>query len=100
MSQKHFFVCTNTRPPFAKPSCGPKNSPEILFKFRELIEQNGWIGKVRVNGTDCLGPCDMGPTVVVYPDGVWYGNVTVDDVEELLRSHLEDNKPVERLRIG
>jgi (2Fe-2S) ferredoxin len=47
----------------------------------------------------CLDQCEHGPTVVVYPDGVWYGRVTPDDVEEIIDSHIVNGKPVERLLI-
>ena len=51
-----------------------------------------------VTGTTCLGPCESGPTVVVYPEGVWYGEVTPDDVNELIEKHMVGGEPVERLQ--
>jgi len=42
----------------------------------------------------------MGPTLVVYPEGIWYGNVKVEDVEEIITGHLKGGKPVERLVIS
>jgi len=47
----------------------------------------------------CLDQCEHGPTVVVYPDAVWYGRVTANDVEEIIESHIVNGKPVERLML-
>ncbi len=93
----HFFICTNTRPPIANPSCGASNGHELFAKFREVIEKNGWQEKVAVNATSCLGPCEKGPVIVVYPASVWYENVKPDNAEEILRSHVIDRRVVERL---
>ena len=51
-----------------------------------------------VTKTGCMGRCSTGPTVVVYPDGVWYMKVQPEDVSEIIESHLKNGKPVERLR--
>ena len=47
----------------------------------------------------CLDACSQGPAVVVYPEGVWYGHVKVEDVPEIVESHLVRGQPVERLRL-
>jgi (2Fe-2S) ferredoxin len=52
-----------------------------------------------VNRSGCLNACGLGPTCVVYPDGVWYGNVQRADADEIFRSHLIEGVPVERLRL-
>ena len=54
---------------------------------------------VRVNKAGCLDQCARGVTCVVYPENVWYGGVTVDDVDEIVERHLEGGEPVERLVI-
>jgi len=46
-----------------------------------------------------LDACEYGATVVVYPDQVWYGGVTKNDVDEIIESHLINNIPVQRLII-
>jgi (2Fe-2S) ferredoxin len=58
---------------------------------------------VRIQSSGCLGPCEVGATIVVYgresePDGVWYKQVALDDVPELVSTQLKDGKPVTRLR--
>ena len=98
MFKRHFFVCMTQRPPFAKPSCGPKGSPQVLQALFEAIEARGLSREVAVTSSGCLGPCDSGPSVVVYPEGVWYKGVKPEDVPEIVESHAVGGKPVERLR--
>ena len=95
--RQHFFVCINQRPPFAKPSCGLRNSNQILTMLKEEVEQRGLQNDIKVTGSTCLGPCEHGPTIVVYPEGIWYQAVTPEDVTEIVESHMINNKPVERL---
>jgi len=54
---------------------------------------------VRANKSGCLEQCEVGPTVVVYPDAVWYGGVTPADVDEIIDSHIVGGQPVKRLVI-
>jgi len=65
----------------------------------EEIEDRDLSNDVMVTITGCFGICDKGPIVVIYPEGAWYGNVTVEDVPEIVESHLEGDKKVERLLI-
>ena len=96
--KRHFFVCTTNRPPFAKPSCAPRGSPAVLQAMFEELDAHGLLDDVALTGSQCLGPCDSGPTMVVYPEGVWYAGVKVEDVPEIVASHARDGRPVERLR--
>ena len=70
----HVVVCTNARPPgHPKPSCGGQGSAQLLMAFNMGLMQRGiQPGDVLVTGSSCLGPCEQGPTVVVYPEGTWY----------------------------
>ena len=52
---------------------------------------------VRINKSACLDQCEHGPTLVVYPDAIWYGFVKTDDIEEIVQSHLVGGVPVKRL---
>jgi len=47
----------------------------------------------------CLDQCELGPTVAVYPEGVFYGGVRPEDLDEIIESHIVKGQPVERLRI-
>ncbi len=81
------------------PSCGAKGSDQVAMKFQEELMKRGLDSKVLLSVTGCLGACELGPVVVVYPDGVWYGNVKPEDVPEIVEKHLIEGQPVERLRI-
>ncbi|NUO83126.1 (2Fe-2S) ferredoxin domain-containing protein [candidate division KSB1 bacterium] len=99
--EKHIFICTNQRPPDnPKGCCASKNSEAIAAKFKEELHKRGLKGKMRANKAGCLDMCELGPTVVVYPEGVWYKHVTLEDVEEIIDSHLMGGKVVERLRVA
>jgi (2Fe-2S) ferredoxin len=97
---KHVFICTNVRPPDnPKGCCAAKGAEEVRGAFKQKLHALGMKGRMRANAAGCLDQCEHGVTVVVYPDGVWYGGVTVGDVDEIIESHLLHGVPVERLRI-
>ena len=96
---KHAFVCLHERPADSpKGSCLPKGSGLLLKTLKAAAEARGLGETVRVNKSGCLENCEHGCSIVVYPEGVWYGHVTVDDVPELVE-HLAGGPPVERLRL-
>lgn len=98
--EKHIFVCTSSRPTGQqKGMCHTKEGVNIMMKFLEEIEDRDLGGAVFVSNTGCLGICEKGPIVVVYPENIWYGQVTADDVEEIMESHIEGGSPVTRLEI-
>ena len=55
------------------------------------------LGDVRINASGCLDRCELGPSVVVYPEGVWYTVRTPEDVDEVLKAHLIEGGRVRRL---
>lgn len=67
--------------------------------MKDELKGRGLLGKIRPNTSGCLDACEFGPSMVVYPDNIWYGGVTVDDVVEIVERHLVGGVPVERLRI-
>lgn len=96
----HVFVCENRRDPSdPRGSCGAKGSEAIRAALKDEIARRGLKKQVRANQAGCLDACADGPTVVVYPEGVWYGGVRVEDVPEIVESHLVNGVPVERLRM-
>jgi (2Fe-2S) ferredoxin len=96
----HIFVCENVRPDDdPKGCCSAKGSAAIREAMKKEIKQRGLRGVVRANQSGCLDACEFGPSIVVYPEGVWYGGVKPEDVPEILESHIIGGKPVERLRI-
>ena len=97
--EKHVFVCLNERPPDnPKGSCTARGGPNLLEEFGRLLEAREAWGKVKITRSGCLGPCELGPSVVVYPDGILYVGVQTADVAEIFDEHLLGGRPVDRLR--
>lgn len=96
----HVFVCENRRPDDdPRGCCAAKGSEAIRDALKAELHRRGLKKDVRANGSGCLDNCAEGPTVVVYPEGVWYGHVKVEDVPEIVESHLVNGVPVERLLV-
>ena len=99
--ERHVFVCENSRDPNdPRGCCAAKGAADVRSRLRVLAKEAGLKGRVRINTAGCLDQCAHGVTVVVYPEAVWYGHVTVDDAEEIFRSHVLAGVPVERLRLA
>lgn len=98
--QKHVFVCLHDRgPDNPRGSCAQKGSESLLKAFKQALGQRGLAEEIRANKAGCLDNCELGCSVVVYPEGVWYGRVTEADVAEIVDRHLVGGAPVERLRL-
>ena len=88
---KHVFVCTG-------PRCAPETSPALYTHLKARLKELGLAeGPDRVNRTQChcFGVCKGGPIVVVYPEGIWYHEVTAEKLERIIDEHLVQDKPVE-----
>jgi len=97
---RHIFICTSSRiNGQQKGYCYSKDAIDLVMKFTEEVEERDLGGVVFVSNTGCFGICEKGPIVVVYPDNVWYGSVTADDVEVIMEEHIEGGIPVARLEI-
>ncbi len=98
--EKHVFICTNRRDPGnPKGDCASKGSEAVRDEFKRQLHERGVKGKIRANAAGCLDQCARGVTVVVYPEQIWYGGVTVGDVDQIVKDHLLGGVPVERLRM-
>ncbi len=96
----HIFVCTNARAPaHPKGCCSTKGSAQLVGAFKEELANRGLLATVRAQKAGCLDACELGPSVVVYPEGIWYAKVILSDVSEIIESHIVGGKPVERLRM-
>lgn len=99
--ERHIFVCTNQRPAdHPRGSCDPRATDHLQKAFKKALAARGMNRRVRANKAGCLDQCEHGPTVVVYPDVIWYGRVTEADVAEIVDSHIVGGVPVARLRLA
>ncbi|MCG3115972.1 MAG: (2Fe-2S) ferredoxin domain-containing protein [Candidatus Manganitrophus sp. SA1] len=94
----HLFICTNRRPVNdPKGCCATKGADDLRSFFKEEIANRGLKGVVRANQAGCLDTCAMGPSVVIYPEGVWYTVKNREDALEVIEKHLLKGEIVERL---
>jgi protein-tyrosine-phosphatase len=97
--RRHVFVCQNERAPDdPRGCCAAKASAEVLERLKAAIHARGLKKEIRINKAGCLDQCALGVSIVVYPEGVWYGRVRPEDVDEIVEQHLVGGRPVERLR--
>lgn len=93
----HVFVCTNRRPDGSpKGCCASKGGEEVRIALKHELDAAG-VDATRINAAGCLDACSDGVAVVIYPEGVWYRAVNVADARDIVRSHLVEGRPVERL---
>lgn len=95
--ERYLFVCTNERAADdPKGSCAAKGSRELHDHLKALTVTHGLRKRVRVCASSCLDLCWVGASIAVMPDRVFYGNVTRDDLPEIVDS-LAKGTIVERL---
>ena len=87
--EKHILICHGT-------GCTSSKSPAIMEKFIEILKEKN-VDNVRVVKTGCFGLCSKGPIVIIRPEDTFYSMVTVDDVEEIVNSHIINGEIVQRL---
>lgn len=92
----HLFVCTQQKPEGVN-SCTAGGSLAVVDELNRQIRERGLSDAVQLTTCGCMGLCDEGPIMVVYPEGVWYRRVQVSDVAEIVERHLDHEEPVERL---
>lgn len=97
----HLFFCCNQRPE-GETCCANHGAERLLDYARDRVAALGEAipGPVRLNKAGCLGRCDLGPVLVVYPDGVWYTYLDEGDLDEIIDRHLGKGEVVERLRLS
>ena len=93
----HIFVCNNQRPSDQKMSCGDNHGLSLVAEFKTQLNAIKLPLKIRTQKAGCLGICNFGPTIAIYPEGTFYVNVQLTDVKEIIESHIVNKKPVERL---
>ena len=98
--QKHVFICTNQR--VAGEQCCHATGGSDAFAYAKdrigALKKNG-PGAIRINKAGCLGRCDQGPVMVVYPEETWYSFIDNEDLDEIIQEHLLNDRVVERLKL-
>lgn len=81
----HLFVCCNRRSPgHSRGCCDPEGTEQLRSAFKAEVKRRNLGPLVRANKAGCLDQCELGPTVVIYPQQIWYGGVTLDDVSRIV----------------
>lgn len=88
--RRHVLVCVNR-------DCADRGALEVLTRLRSRLREAGREREIRTTRVMCLGRCGEGPALVVYPDGVWYRRVGPDDIDDIVNTHLFEDRPVGRL---
>ena len=90
MVRSHVLICGGT-------GCTSSNSPAIAKALEAELKAKGLDEEIKIVHTGCFGLCALGPIMIVYPEGIFYSRVTVEDVPEIVEEHLLKGRPVQRL---
>ena len=97
----HVFICCNQRSPdHPRGSCDPDGSEALRSAMRAEMKRRGLSPLIRANKAGCLEQCEHGPTLVIYPQGIFYGGVTVDDVPRIVEETILGGRVLEDLLIS
>lgn len=97
--EAHVFCCTNRRPAGHPRGCCAERDGEALRDHMKSRARDLGLKNVRINSAGCLDRCELGPTIVIYPEGVWYSVPTKADVDEVLETHMLKGGRVDRLML-
>jgi (2Fe-2S) ferredoxin len=96
----HIFVCCNQRPPgHSRGCCNPDGSEQLRNLFKAEVKRRKLVPQVRANFAGCLDQCECGPTVVIYPQQIWYGGVRPEDVPRIIEETVIGGRVLEDLLI-
>ena len=96
----HLFVCCNRREPgHSRGCCDSEGNEALRERFKQEFKRRGLGPLYRANKAGCLDQCELGPTVVIYPQGIWYGGVTPDDVPRIIDETLLGGRVLDDLLI-
>lgn len=96
----HVFFCTNLRTN-GKASCQEHEAQDLCKFAKQKLKSLGksGVGGVRVSQSGCLGRCELGPILVIYPEQVWYTYESQQDIDEIISEHLLNGRIIERLLV-
>ena len=93
--RKHVFCCVNVREEgHPRGCCSAKGSVALRDYMKAKAKEMG-LKRVRINTSGCLDRCELGPSIVIYPEGVWYTCKTTEDVDRILEDHIRDGGRVD-----
>ena len=97
----HVFICTNERPEgHSRGSCARSGAVKLRDYMKARAKELGLTDRIRTQQAGCLDRCELGPVLVIYPEGVWYAPRTREDIDAILVNHIRDGKRVERLMLN
>lgn len=94
----HVFFCVNQRDN-GKKCCQDADALEMRNYAKTRIKAMGLAGKggIRINTSGCMGRCQAGPSIAVYPDEIWYTYRNTADIDEIIDKHLCKGEIIPRL---
>jgi len=95
---KHIFVCANKKPD-GKKCCGEDFGLEAVQYLRNKIKEANLPISIRAQKAGCLDVCQLGPALVIYPEGTFYGNLTLDSLDQIVEEHLMKGNVVQELEL-
>ena len=96
----HIFVCGNQRSPDHPRGCCDTDGSESLRNALKMeIKSRGLNSLVRANRSGCLDQCELGPTIVIYPQAIWYGNVKLEDIPRIVEETVVGGRVLDDLLI-
>jgi (2Fe-2S) ferredoxin len=98
--EKHIFICINQRPPESSKGCCGDDGMAVRIAFVQELAKRGLKNNVRANKAGCLDVCSLGPSVVIYPAGIWYKKVSPKDVPEIVETSIIGDGTVTRLQLS
>lgn len=98
--KSHVFFCTNERPDGHPRGCCKARGSEKLRNYMKAKAKELGIERTRINSAGCLDRCELGPTLVIYPEGIWYQCKTTEDVDRILSEHVIKGNPIKDLMLG
>ncbi|MDD3051399.1 MAG: NAD(P)H-dependent oxidoreductase subunit E, partial [Candidatus Cloacimonetes bacterium] len=79
--------------------CVSAGALKIKEKMNEVLKTHDLLSEIKIIETGCMGPCDYGPVMMIYPEGIFYKKVSENDVEEIVAEHFIKGRPLKRLMI-
>ncbi|MBT6499937.1 MAG: methyltransferase domain-containing protein [Deltaproteobacteria bacterium] len=95
----HVFVCTKNKPN-GIPCCSTVGAEAIVEGLKKELTANELTETVQVTTCGCLGLCEKGPNMIIYPEGTWYTNLQPDNIPQIVKGHILDGKPVSELALA